>query len=704
MTLDRNMLTTSVLTTSIVEPQTSLTTSLTSKLPSSSLSSNNLITTTRLNQSSLFDTQKIRTVFDRYGDTPGTAGNLGSISGTTTLTGWVGSSDTTDFYKINVFPQGLEGVSLNVVLKGLSSNADLRVIQDRNGNGLVDDGEIIGISNRGLTMDETVHLSALSGGDYFIAVNCSDLGNTNYQLLISDSTPNYVLGSNILGVETELGTLSTTQVFSGTINNSNAVDTYRFNVNPTFFTDNVNVTLSGMSDNAYIRLIRDGNNNGMVDVGEDVGGSYTYGAEYTSWNLGAGNYFLQVAQQTFSASTSYHVGISLGDWFSQTLGDAEIRGEARYAYYNNGAIDRNEMIGLLRSAQDETIVDITELSDLRKMVAFAGGLGMTDDVRVLSNKVVNFEIANDRATIGNLMAGSSDIQLEQLIGKWFLGNDRPIAWSTFINENGQLTRGFQYAYSDVSGSLFQNGISYLDVDQNDCGDCYFLANLAAAALQSPSTISNMFIDNQDGTFTVRLFNQGVADYVTVDRWLPTNGGRAAYAGWGGRAWNDDNNELWVALAEKAYAQFNQSEWMGRDGSNSYNGVGMGTGGGSGIYNGGSHIALSQITNQAFEWGSIARPVFSSLTQFVQDMTQLNVTITNIINNFRAGDLVTLSTTTPQAGSGIVKNHVYTLLDYDAVADRFKIYNPWNYNNDSMAERWISRDQLIDNFAQWTAIA
>jgi Calpain family cysteine protease len=702
MTLDRNMLTTTVLTTSIVEPQ-STSNNLTTKLPSSSLSSNDLITTTRLKQDSLRDIPKINTVYDRYGDTPGTAGDLGRLSGTQKINGWVGSSDITDFYKISVFPKDLSGVSLNVVLRGLTADADLRIIQDINGNGLVDNGEVLATSARGFTSDEMINLSFFPTTECFIAVNrYGETGDTHYQLLISDSTPEYVLGSNILGIETELGTLSTTQIFSGFLDNNNSVDTYHFTVNPSGLFDNVNVTLSGLGDNAYIRLIRDANGNHIVDQGEDLGGSYRSGsaAEFTNWNLGAGDYFLQVSQQTILSNTSYHLGISTGDWFNQNLGDLEIMGEARFAYYNNTGIDRNEMIGLLRSAQDGTIVDITELSDLRKIVAFAGGLGITDDVRVLSNKVVNFEIANDRANIGNLIVDSNDAHLERLIGKWFLGNDRPIAWS--IDKEGN--RQFQYNYRYVSGSLFQNGISYLDVDQNNCGDCYFLANLAAAALQSPNTISNMFIDNGDGTFTVRLFNQGVADYVTVDRLLPTNVGTAVYAGWGGGYSDNVNNELWVALAEKAYAQFNESGWIGQDGTNSYNGMTMGKTGGDGINGGGSHIALSQITNQAFEWGIIARPVSSSLTQFLQDWVQLNATITNIIINFRAGDLVTFSTTTPQAGSGIEGNHVYTLLDYDAVSDRFKIYNPWNYNGDAMAERWISRDQLIDNFAAWTAIA
>ena len=117
----------------------------------------------------------------------------------------------------------------------------------------------------------------------------------------------------------------------------------------------------------------------------------------------------------------------------------------------------------------------------------------------------------------------------------------------------------------LAAALFQNGISYMDVDQGGVGDCYFIASLGAAAKDKPGVISNMFTDNGDGTFTVRFFKpDGSRDYVTVDRYLPTNGGTARYAGWGGGHVSEVDNELWVALAEKAYAQVNESEldWSG----------------------------------------------------------------------------------------------------------------------------------------------
>ena len=69
-----------------------------------------------------------------------------------------------------------------------------------------------------------------------------------------------------------------------------------------------------------------------------------------------------------------------------------------------------------------------------------------------------------------------------------------------------------------------------------------MAALAEIAYRSPATITSMFIVNGDGTYTVRFYNNGKADYVTVDSQLPS--GYASIA-----------NELWVGLAEKAWAQF-----------------------------------------------------------------------------------------------------------------------------------------------------
>src|SRR5262249_4155892 len=151
---------------------------------------------------------------------------------------------------------------------------------------------------------------------------------------------------------------------------------------------------------------------------------------------------------------------------------------------------------------------------------------------------------------------------DELVGKWFRGSDHPLA----LDANG-----VRYTYRYANGSLFVNGVSYTDIRQGAVGDCYYLSALAEMAMQTPGLVQTMFSDNGDSTYTVRFFHNGVADYVTVDRYLPTDTqGRFVYACQGDYA-SSTGNELWVALAEKAYAQVNEEGWLGqpRDGTNAY---------------------------------------------------------------------------------------------------------------------------------------
>jgi hypothetical protein len=588
-------------------------------------------------------------------ETLGTARDLGSLSDDATrLSGWVGATDTIDFYRFQ-----LNGYHLNVNLIGLGADADLRVIRDVNNNGIIDYGEILASSSRDGTYDETINLSGLVSGDYFVEV-VRFSGDTSYALQVSNSYTN-----DLLGVETDLGDLSGAQVFSGHIDNDNTSDVYKFTASTVY---NVNISLTGLSADADVRLIQDTNSNGIVDSDDVVAYSsrgWTDAEKITS-AIPGWNYFVQVNQ--WNGSSDYHLGISSGDWFSNTLGNDEIMGEARYDYYNNGGIDRNEMIGLLRSAENYGIIDSSELIDLRNIVANAGGLGMTDAVRVLGSKVVNSDPANTQPGIGNLFVGSSDGQMENLIGKWFLGTDRPTAAGTY-----------QYA----SGSLFQNDISYTDIDQGQVGDCYFMSSLGAVALKTPTAISDMFTDNGDGTFTVRFFNNGTADYVTVDRFLPTNSwGGFVYANdSSGMAYDDARNELWVALAEKAYAQINQSGWIGQDNSNTYDGISGGR-----AYN-----AMKQITGcNTSRNGVVKHILFFKNGDSIDDMW----------NTFSSGHSVAINTNS-SPDSSVVSKHSYVLTGYNYDTDKYTLYNPWG-GSDGPVE--LTRDQIADNFDTWDSVA
>lgn len=172
-----------------------------------------------------------------------------------------------------------------------------------------------------------------------------------------------------------------------------------------------------------------------------------------------------------------------------------------------------------------------------------------------------------------------------------------------------------YLYQEALGHLFVNGAKPEDVVQGHVGDCGFMASLGAVAKKNPTRITNTFTDNGDGTYTVRLYHNGHSEYVTVDRQLPVDeNGNLRFANVYLPA-ADASNELWVPLAEKAYAQFNESGWLGLDGTNSYNGIGgsvdpdTNSGGLNGVV---PTKILAQLTGSSASSSSISGSTFADV--------------------------------------------------------------------------------------------
>jgi subtilase family serine protease len=347
----------------------------------------------------------------------------------------------------------------------------------------------------------------------------------------------------------------------------------------------------------------------------------------------------------------------LADWFSDNLKDAGLISLTR-TLAGDGNLSRNDMIAVFRDAKDGAVIDANELIDLRTIVSNSTRFTMQDYVRVLSDYVVNANPANQwwtggattRTTLGNLYAGSSDTQMEKLIGKWFLGTDRPnpLSEGDSANQNGGTNTGDK-TYRAVSGSLFQNGISVNDINQGALGTCYYLATLSSIAQEKASYIQDMFIDNGDNTYTVRFFNNGVANYVTVDKYLPTDYfGELTYAS-KGSYYNDSTNELWVALAEKAYAQLAESGWSRPD--NVSNGYGS-------IEGGWMDYVIKQVTG------------LSSTSQNISTMTK-----TQLINLVNSNQILTAGFVNG-ANYGVYGGHAYSVTAYDATNGKFHLQNPW----------------------------
>lgn len=126
--------------------------------------------------------------------------------------------------------------------------------------------------------------------------------------------------------------------------------------------------------------------------------------------------------------------------------------------------------------------------------------------------------------------------------------------------NGQNIADPAASYSYVSFAsrpLFADGPQYNDILQGNLGDCYFLAALAGIAQSDPGLVLQAVTALGDGTYAVRLYSGSSERYYRLDAQLPASGGLPAFAGL-----TRNGGELWVALIEKAFAQF-------RSGSNSY---------------------------------------------------------------------------------------------------------------------------------------
>ncbi|MEO0869056.1 MAG: C2 family cysteine protease, partial [Cyanobacteria bacterium J06642_11] len=440
---------------------------------------------------------------------------------------------------------------------------------------------------------------------------------------------------------------------------------------------NFKVSLDGLWQDAGLALY-DSNKNQIKWSDKDGKSS-----ELITANLGTGKYFARVysyGQQPWEhGATGYSLKIErqadqLESYWKNLLVDSSVENAALNSIKYENGLSRNDVIGILKSAGDSNSVTSTELTDLRNFYNKAiNTQNIGTPLKVLSQKVLFSESSNQwytgsdsiRANLGNLAANSSTNHLNLLIGKHLLGTDRPaIHQDSNNNLAGRYTR--------ANGQLFVGGASANDLVQGATGDCYFLAGLGGVANDKSSAISDMFQDNGDGTWSVRFYTNGKVDYVTVDRMMPTNGdGRYIYANRGQSV--SENNELWVALAEKAYAQVNESGRIGQDGNNFY-----GNGNDNGIGWGFGNTAIQHIANlNTISEGLTTRTSLGGSLGGVDRGELINLVNSDrvlTISGFNA-NATNNNTGSTNIGTAI-QRHVYVVTGYNLSTERFALFNPW----------------------------
>ncbi|MEG4105908.1 S8 family serine peptidase [Microcoleus sp. S13_C5] len=135
------------------------------------------------------------------GNSLSTARNIvGVQNGNINLTDFVGTGDTEDFYRFDINTKS----NFNLRLDGLSADADVELIQDRNRNGVVDFDEYVDFSEESGTVPDAINVPNLAPGTYYVRVS-SYSGSTNYNLNLSATavpvvpditTPNGVYNTN----------------------------------------------------------------------------------------------------------------------------------------------------------------------------------------------------------------------------------------------------------------------------------------------------------------------------------------------------------------------------------------------------------------------------------------------------------------------------------------------------------------------------
>jgi hypothetical protein len=216
------------------------------------------------------------------------------------------------------------------------------------------------------------------------------------------------------------------------------------------------------------------------------------------------------------------------------------------------------------------------------------------------------------------------------------------------------------------------------MDQGAAGDCYLISALGAIANTNPTAITNMFIDNGDSTWTVRFYyspsglSNGpyTADYVTVDKQLPTYNGWLIYDECGLsydhpalRAYNDATNELWIALVEKAYAQWNETGRALRptsptnlNGSNTYASLDSGLG-----------EVLAQVLGQSAHPYLVGVDGTESILKSALDAHKAVIIGTNAFGT--------------ESKDGLMATHAYVVTAYNN--HTFTLYNPWGINGTNL---------------------
>lgn len=236
----------------------------------------------------------------------------------------------------------------------------------------------------------------------------------------------------------------------------------------------------------------------------------------------------------------------------------------------------------------------------------------------------------------------------------------------------------QAEWTDIPHELFvadaddPNGalVKPTDLRQGAIGDCWLIATMGAVAQQQPHLIEDAITANDNGTYTVRLYDRdGNPVFVTVTPDLPGIDGNPVFVQ------NPDRDgpvELWPHLLEKAAAQLwgdyddIESDWP----SNAI-------------------VMLTGTDPQTYSQGVFRGPNPPSLSSLAATMNTGGLILLSTDNTDRT-DLYSDGT--------LVQRHAYYVQSVDEAAGTVTIVNPWGLQ--SHPPITMSYEQFRDSFIRY----
>lgn len=318
--------------------------------------------------------------------------NVGDLSITKAFSDFVGTTDTTDIYRITL----KETKRVSLALTELQGVANLYITYDVNNNGIFDSGETIA-RDESLTTRDRILNTDLGAGTYFVWVQAGSNANTKYKLTTSSVKADQLTNDPGLDYDSALaiGTLGgQTKTFRDFVGVADSNDFYQFNLDTT---KRVNLNLTDLNQSANLYIAYDANSNGIYDSGELIARdeSLTNRNRTLSVDLGAGTYFVWVDSSSNVYNTTYKLTAAAnlvpslatdpGQDYDSALEIGTLNNTPQVFKDFVGSVDSNDFYKFNLNTTKTVALTLTELSQAANLyLAFdSNGNGLFDSGEIL---------------------------------------------------------------------------------------------------------------------------------------------------------------------------------------------------------------------------------------------------------------------------------------------------------------------------------